>query len=118
MRKITLLVLILFSIKQYGQCLSKVQIIYEYKDIIVLNNGKQYQVTGQIPFYEIKDTSILRFRKVDGNIMSLNRILKIQNDKDKEYRELIEWTKDKVTFYQFKQSKSSVKSPKTDITDL
>ncbi|MEW7291846.1 hypothetical protein [Aquimarina sp. 2304DJ70-9] len=97
MNKYLLLIFTLFSIVQYGQSLSKTSILYESKDLVVMNNGKSYQILDEKPFFEISDTTIEKYIQIEDHLLRLNRIMMLRNEN--EYSELIEWLKDDFKFY-------------------
>ncbi len=102
MKKCLFLLFLLFSTIQYGQSVSKTHIIYEYKDQIIMDNGKQFQILTETPFYEVSDTTIDKFIQIGDHVLSLNRILTIKSDND-EYLELIEWSTDDMKFYEYRE---------------
>ncbi len=93
MKKLLLLILLCVIVKSNAQSLSKTYIIYERKDQIVLNNGKQYQILYNKPFYEVSDNTIEPYREFNGHVLRLNRVLTLKGKN--EYLELIEWVKEK-----------------------
>ncbi|WP_109300677.1 hypothetical protein [Aquimarina sp. AU474] len=97
MKRILLLVFLCISANNYAQSLSKTKVIYERKDQIVLNNGLQYQILAEKPFYEISDSSIKKHLTIADHVLMLNRILVIR--RDNEYKELIEWVEKDTRFY-------------------
>ncbi|GAA4278911.1 hypothetical protein [Aquimarina mytili] len=101
MKKYLLIVFILFSAPHYGQSLSKTSIIYEAKQQVVMNNGKSYQILIEKPFYEIADTTIQRHKQIGDDLLRLNRILILKNNN--EHIKLIEWSKERIRFYQSKE---------------
>lgn len=93
MKRIIFFVL-LFTIvlKNNAQSLSKTYIIYEHKDLIVLNDGKQYQIVHDKPFYEVYDTTIQPYIESSGHLLRLNRVITLKSKN--KYLELIEWVKE------------------------
>lgn len=97
MKKLLLFFFLMLWLQNYAQSLSKTSIIYERKDQVVMNNGRQYQVLVTKPFYEINDTSIQKYLDKDEHVLMLNRVLVLKNDD--EYKEVIEWVKESLKFY-------------------
>lgn len=62
-----------------------------------MNDGKKYVTINEVPFYEVTDQSIEQYKQIDDHIFRLNRVLILRGKND--YRELIEWVKDKMKFY-------------------
>jgi len=98
MIKSLLLIFILFSYANYGQCLSDIKIVFENEDVIVLNNGKEYKIAEQKPFNEVKDTSIKKTNEVANLVLNFNRLILIKGNG--ELTKLIEWKLDNYTFYE------------------
>lgn len=98
MKRILLIVFLSLTVNNYAQSLSKTNIIYERKDQIVLNNGKQYQILVDKPFYQVSDISIQKYKQVQNDLLRLNRVLILRNND--EYIELIEWVKEDLKLYQ------------------
>ncbi|MGY3794770.1 hypothetical protein [uncultured Aquimarina sp.] len=105
MRSILLLVALAIGISGYGQVLSKTNIIFESNKTVVLNNGKEYKILKETPLYAISDTSIPLKHTVKEKTLILNRVLLIQ-EKD-EPKELIEYIKGKMFFYELRDTKST-----------
>ncbi|MBW1298155.1 hypothetical protein [Aquimarina litoralis] len=105
MKSKLLLVFLALGISGYGQVLSKTNIIFESNKTIVMNNGKEYKILKETPLYAISDTTIPLRHKVKENTLILNRVLLIK-EKD-EQKELIEWIKGKMIFYELRSSKNS-----------
>ncbi|GAA4274225.1 hypothetical protein GCM10022258_35210 [Aquimarina gracilis] len=82
-----------------GQSLSKTHIIYESKDQIIMNNGKQYQILAETHFDKNSDSSISQQKEMLGHVLSLNRILVLKNDE--ESIKLVEWSNDNIKFYEY-----------------
>ncbi|WP_108867334.1 hypothetical protein [Aquimarina aquimarini] len=101
MKKILLLIFIFTTLSSYTQSLSKTRIIYERKDQIVMNNGKQYKILVNKPFYLVSDTSIKKHKQFTDHVLRLNRVLIIQSDN--EYKQLIEWVKEDMTLYESRE---------------
>ncbi len=101
MKIVLLIVFLCITINNYAQSLSKNNIIYERKDQIVLNNGKQYQILVEKPFYKVADTSIKKFVQVVNDLLRLNRVLILHNND--EYIELVEWIKGDIRLYQLRE---------------
>ena len=101
MNKFLLSLFIIFSITSYGQSLSKTHVIYESKDQIVLNNGLQYKILVDKPFFEVTDPTVEKNIQVVEHTLRLNRVLILQSDN--EYKELIEWTKGNMKFYESRE---------------
>ncbi|MEW7278471.1 hypothetical protein ABW636_07735 [Aquimarina sp. 2201CG1-2-11] len=93
MKKLLLLILLCTIVEINAQSLSKTHIIYERKDQVVLNDGKQYQIVLNQPFYEVSDNTIAPYKESNGHVLRLNRVLRLK-DKDGIYIELIEWVKE------------------------
>ncbi len=115
MKKCLFLLFLLFSTIQYGQSVSKIHIIYEYKDQIIMDNGKQFQILRETLFYEVSDTTIDKFIQIGDHVLSLNRILTIKSDND-EYLELIEWSTDDMKFYEYREI-GNLNPEKTNISN-
>lgn len=101
MKRILLLVFLFITFANYAQSLSKTQILYERKDQIVMNDGRQYQVLVNKPFYAVSDAKIERYKQVADHVFRLNRVLILRNDDT--YIELIEWVKENMKLYQTRQ---------------
>ena len=94
MKKLLLFILLCSIVEIHAQeVVSKTHIIYERKDQVVLNDGKQYQIVLNQPFYEVSDNTIAPYKESNGHVLRLNRILRLK-DKDGVYIELIEWVKE------------------------
>ncbi len=94
MKKIILLILLFTIMNGHAQSLSKTSIIYERKNQVVLNNGKQYEILANKPFYEVSDSTIQLYKEANGHVLRLNRVLILKNEQ--ENIELIEWVKEEV----------------------
>ncbi|MCK8520543.1 hypothetical protein M0D21_03125 [Aquimarina sp. D1M17] len=97
MKKLLLFFFLMLWLQNYAQSLSKTSIIYEHKDQVVMNNGRQYQILVTKPFYEVNDTSIQKYLDKGEHVLMLNRVLVLKNDD--EYKEVIEWVKEGLKFY-------------------
>ncbi len=97
MKRVLLLVFLCISVSNYAQSLSKTSVLYERKDQIVLNDGLQYRILGEKPFYQITDSSIQKYLTVSDDVLMLNRILVIR--RGNQFIELIEWIKEDLRFY-------------------
>lgn len=84
-----------------GKFLSKTNIIYESKKTVVLNNGKEYQIIKETPLYAVSDTTIPLRYKIKDKILILNRVILVK--KADTSKELIEWTKGKMLFYELRE---------------
>ncbi len=98
MKKILPIIFLFLSLQSYSQSLSKLKILYERKDKIVMNNGKNYEILVNKPFYSVSDSSIPRHKQVADHVFRLNRVLILRNEDT--YIELIEWVKENMTIYQ------------------
>lgn len=97
-------------IKSNSQSLSKLCIIYEHKDQIVLSNGKQYQIVLDKPFYEVTDKTIKPFKESNEHVLRLNRVLTLRNKL--ESLELIEWVKgNNITLYRSRKLTDHINKP-------
>ncbi len=105
MNKYLLIVFLLFTSSHFAQTLSKTSILYESKNQVVLNNGKKYTKLVETPFYEIKDTAIKKHIQVADHLLRLNRIFILKTGS--EYVELIEWVKEKMSFYEYRELSDS-----------
>ncbi|WP_299180569.1 hypothetical protein [uncultured Aquimarina sp.] len=104
MKSILFSFFLVIAISGYGQVLSKTNIIYESKKTVVMNNGKEYQIIKETPLYAVSDTTIPLRYKFRDNVLILNRVLLVKEaDKSKE---LIEWTKGKMLFYELREAKA------------
>jgi len=83
----------------FGQTLSKTSILYENKNQIVLNNGKNYEKLIETPFYEVKDKSIKNYIEIEDHLFRLNRVFVLKTNN--ENIQLIEWVKEKMSFYKY-----------------
>ncbi|WP_282078989.1 hypothetical protein [Aquimarina algiphila] len=101
MKRILFIVFLCITVNNYAQSISKTNIIYERKDQIVLNNGKQYQILVDKPFYQVTDTNIQKYKQVVNDLLRLNRVLILRNND--EYVELVEWVKEDIKLYQSKE---------------
>ncbi|WP_298539669.1 hypothetical protein [uncultured Aquimarina sp.] len=101
MVKILFLFFLLFSITNYGQCLSKIQVIYESAGLVVMNNGKEYQIVIQKPHNKVNDPSITKYNKIGDITLTFNRLILIKGNS--ELTELIEWKKDSHTYYETRE---------------
>ncbi|WP_034237770.1 hypothetical protein [Aquimarina atlantica] len=102
MKKLLLLVFLFISLHNYAQSLSKTRIIYEHKDQIVMNNGKQYKILVDKPFYSVSDTTIKKYKQyANHHLLRLNRVLILSNDE--EYIQLIEWVKEEMKLYESRE---------------
>ncbi len=99
MKRILLSFFLFTSLTIFGQSLSKTHIIYESKDQIIMNNGKQYQILAETNFYDTADSSIKQHIKVLGHVLFLNRVLILKSDE--EFIKIVEWSEDDVTFYEY-----------------
>ena len=97
MKKILLLIFLFLSIQGYTQSLSKLKILYERKDRIVMNDGKSYKILVNKPFYSVSDPTIPTYKQVADHVFRLNRVLILKNENT--YIELIEWVKENMTIY-------------------
>ncbi|WP_147406224.1 hypothetical protein [Aquimarina sp. BL5] len=103
MKSILFSFFLMLVISGYGQALSKTNIIFESKKIVVMNNGKEYKILKETPLYAITDTTIpLRYTFEDKTLI-LNRVLLVKEKNEK--KELIEWVKGKMTFYELREPK-------------
>ncbi len=91
MKKIILLILLSTMITGHTQSLSKTEIIYEYKSKVILNNGEQYSIQLDKPYYDVSDPTIELFMQSDEHLLRLNRVLTLTNEDN--HIELIEWVK-------------------------
>lgn len=99
MKRILLSLSLLMSICNYAQSLSKTHIIYESKDQIIMNNGKQYQILAKTDFYEVSDSSAKQHIEVLDYTLSLSRILVLKSND--EFIKLVEWSDEDVKFYEY-----------------
>ncbi len=104
MKSILFSFFLVIAISGYGQVLSKTNIIYESKKTVVMNNGKEYQIVKETPLYAVSDTTIPLRYKFRDNILILNRVLLVKEDN--KSKELIEWTKGKMLFYELREVKA------------
>ncbi|WP_298539671.1 hypothetical protein [uncultured Aquimarina sp.] len=105
MKSILFSFFLILAISGYGQALSKTNIIFESKKAVVMNDGKEYKILKETPLYAVTDTSIpLRYNFEDKTLI-LNRVLLVKENEEK--KELIEWIKGKMTFYELRPSKDS-----------
>ncbi len=101
--KRTLLSFLLFtSFTVFGQSLSKTHIIYESKNQIIMNDGKQYELVTQTRFEENVDKYVPQQRNILGHVLRLNRILEIKNDT--KSMKLAEWSNEAVKFYEYSKN--------------
>ncbi|WP_025739859.1 hypothetical protein [Aquimarina pacifica] len=96
-----LLLLLFFCFNSFAQSDSDIKIIYEYKDQIILNNGKTYKVLSDKPFYAVYDNSIQVYQEIDEHILRLNRVLILDSDNTKV--KLIEWVKKEMRMYKLSE---------------
>ncbi|WP_062055329.1 hypothetical protein [Aquimarina longa] len=101
MKRLLFLLFLLVALNNYAQSLSKTQIIYERKDQIVLNNGKQYKIIDNKPFYLVSDTTIKAHKQFKDHLLRLNRVLILSNDDN--YIKLIEWVKEDMKLYESRE---------------
>ncbi len=99
MKRIVFLIFLFAAINNYAQALSKTHIIFESKDQIIMNNGKQYQKLVEKPYYEISDETIQKHKQVVHHVLKLNRILILRSDN--EYTQVVEWLKENMRFYEY-----------------
>ncbi|WP_299253339.1 hypothetical protein [uncultured Aquimarina sp.] len=105
MKSILFSFFLMFTIFGYGQALSKTKIIFESKKVVVMNNGKEYKILKETPLYAVTDTSIPLRYIIKNKTLILNRVLLVKEADEK--KELIEWIKGKMTFYELRESKDS-----------
>jgi len=98
MIKFLLSILILFSCVGYGQCLSDIKIVYENESVIVLNNGKEYKISEQKTFNQVKDPTIKKTNKVENIVLKFNRLILIKGNG--ELTKVLEWKRDSYTYYE------------------
>jgi len=98
MIKFLLYFFILFSYIGYGQCLSDIKIVFENENVIVLNNGKEYKISEQKTFNEVKDPSIKKTNEVDTVVLKFNRLILIKGNG--ELTKILEWKQDNFTYYE------------------
>ncbi|WP_378174484.1 hypothetical protein [Aquimarina sp. SS2-1] len=92
---------LILTISGYGQVLSKTSIIYESKKSVVMNNGKEYKILKETPLYAVTDTTIpLKYTFKDKTLI-LNRVLLVAEEN--KQKQLIEWVKGKMTFYELRE---------------
>lgn len=108
MKKILLLIFLFLSSHNYAQSLSKTKIIYERKDNIIMNDGKNYEIVVNKPFYSVRDSTIPRHKQVSDHVFRLNRVLILRNEDT--YIELIEWVKENMKTYQSKKLVNFIES--------
>jgi len=117
MKRVLLLsVFLLISFCQYGQTLSKTKIIYQHKSDIILNDGNAYEIVKEsYPFELNQNHATDNFNlQIDKHKLYINKVILLKTkSKKNKYVELIEWTKDKMIFYQ----RRSVANP-TQITSM
>jgi len=101
MVKNLLLIFLLFSTTNYGQCLSKIQMIYESADLVVMNNGKEYKIVLQRPYEKVDDPTITTYNKIGDNKLKFNRLLMIRGNN--KLIELLEWKKGNYTYYESRE---------------
>lgn len=106
MKSFIYMCLLLCTISGYGQTLSKIKILYESKDVVVLNSGQKYQIIKETPLYAITDVTIPIKYELDGKTLVLNRVLLVKSRKEKENKKLIEWIKGKLIFYELRSTSS------------
>ncbi len=102
MKRLLFLLFILSTISNYGQSLSKTSIIYESKGQIVMNNGKQYELIEEKPFYEVNDYTIKKHLQVNDDLLRLNRVLILKNDN--KMVTLVEWLKEDFRYYEYRKT--------------
>ncbi|WP_103068511.1 hypothetical protein [Aquimarina sediminis] len=101
MKRLLLIFCLFTVVNNYSQSLSKTNIIYERKDQIVLNDGRQYEILVNKPFYLVSDTSIKKYKQVSDHVFRLNRVLILRGDN--KYTELIEWVKEDMKLYESRE---------------
>ncbi len=99
MKRILLFFWLCIGFNIYAQSDSEIEIIYEYKNQMILNDGKTYKVLSNKPFYAVYDNSIQVYQEVDEHILRLNRVLLLSYDDDKKIK-LIEWVKKEMRLYE------------------
>ncbi|WP_378187967.1 hypothetical protein ACE939_06080 [Aquimarina sp. W85] len=99
MKKLLLLTLLLLPITNFAQCLSETQVIYQYKDQLILNDGLTYKVLDEKQFYQVSDPSIAQHQEVGDLVLRLNRVLIIWSDELGKKKQLIEWVRPSQTYY-------------------
>ncbi len=108
MKSILFSFFLLLTVSGYSQVLSKINIIYEYRDTLVMNDGTKYKIIEKTPLYAVTDTTIQLKYTVNDKTLILNRVLLVEEkEKEKNQMELIEWVKGKMVFYQLRESKNS-----------
>lgn len=98
MKKILLLIFSLAFLTSFGQSLTPTRIIFETNDHITLQNGKEYEIVGNLVAENVEDPTIFQIHNVLGHQLPLRRVLVvIRND---EYFQLIEWRLERTVYYQ------------------
>ncbi|WP_159025662.1 hypothetical protein [Aquimarina sp. Aq78] len=110
MIKILFLFFLFFSFSNYAQCLSKVQLIFEDTDLIVMNNGEQYKISTIKPFYRVNDPSIPKYISAKNQVLRINRVLLLKNNED--YRRLVEWTERGYKYYEYRDVTNNIAATK------
>lgn len=99
MKKIILLLFIAFPALSQAQKATKTQIIYEAKDVLVLNNGGRYEIILEQPFYHVNDPEIVHYKELDNQVtLKLNRILILRNKKG--FKKLVEWSGNTIKYHE------------------
>lgn len=98
MKNCILIVLFILPLTMVGQSSKKVELIYQGKNTLILNDGIKYDVVLERPYYYVNDPDIKQSKVIKKETVHLSRVIIIE--KKGQHKRLVEWVGKDNIFYE------------------